>query len=242
MKLNKTFQAGADLIHQTIYAQAGSIEKGYLEYIMNAVDAGATRIDINMDFNGSTYEIIDNGNGFGSHDMSWEEKEKVIELLFGQLGFYHGTKEENHRTYGKFGIGRAQMWAFSKNSWHTHNVKMNVDILNNGLNYEMEKSDEFFDGCKIQGEFYEQLTPNEVNNIKKQLANLAAYAPIDVYFNGTKINRSIEDIKNQFNVEGVRIELKPSSSLKVYNQGVFVREYSNFYFGTGGLTVSKIST
>ena len=237
----KAIKAGNQLIHQTIYNQAGSIEKAFLEYIMNSVDANASYIKINIFDNGYQYSISDNGNGFGDRSYTREEKEKCIDEVFGYLGFDHGSEEDNKRTYGKFGIGRAQLWAFSKNSWHTHDMTMDVDILNNGLNYEINQVKEFVDGCDIKGEFYEKVSLNEIGYIKKQLSLLSAYAPIEVYFNDELINKKIDDIKDVLNVNGVRVQIKPSApSFMIYNQGVFVCEMPSYLFGFGGIICSEI--
>lgn len=236
----KAIKAGNQLIHQTIYNQAGSIQKALLEYIMNSVDAGASQIKITLNENGIDYSIEDNGNGFGEKNYSTEEKKKCIDEVFGYLGFCHGTDDENYRVYGKFGIGRAQLWAFSKNNWHTHNMTMDVDIKNEGLSYEIKEVDDFVDGCLIVGQFYDRVLPNDIVLIKKDLSRLAAFAPIEVYFNNVKINKKMSDLKSNLKIENMHVSLQETSSLKVYNQGVFVREYSNHTFGVGGIICSEI--
>lgn len=240
MSQTKAIKAGNQLIHQTIYNQAGSIEKAILEYIMNSVDAKATEIRINIHDNGIQYSILDNGDGFGDPDYTYEQKEMCIDEVFGYLGFDHGTEDENQRTYGKFGIGRAQLWAFSKNSWHTHDMTMDVDIKNKGLSYDIKQVKDFVNGCKINGEFYEKLKLNEILLIKNELKRLAAYAPIDVYFNDEIINKNMDSLKDHLGVEGVIANLRPTGSIRVYNQGVFVTEISNYVFGTGGTICSEI--
>ena len=236
----KTIKAGNQLIHQTIYNQAGSIEKALLEYIMNSVDAKATYIKINIENDGINYTILDDGDGFGDPEYTREEKEKCIDEVFGYLGFDHGAEEDNYRVYGKFGIGRAQLWAFSKNTWHTHDMMMSVDVKNKGLNYEIKQVKKHIDGCKISGKFYDNLSLNEILLIKRELSKYSAFAPIKVYFNDQLINRSIDELKDSLEIEGLVSELKASAGLRVYNQGVLVREYPNYLFGTGGVICSKI--
>jgi hypothetical protein len=236
----KPIEAGGQLIHQVIYNQAGSIQKALLEYIMNSVDAKATKIEITLDENGIDYSIVDDGDGFGDKNYTLEEKKKCIHEVFGHLGFDHGTQEENYRVYGKFGIGRAQLWAFSKNTWHTHDITMSVDVLYQGLNYEIKQIREHFDGCSIKGQFYNALKPNEIILIKKELLTMAAFAPIDVYFNGSKLNKSMDTLKSTLDLEEVYVELKQTTGLKVYNQGIFIKEYPNYLFGVGGIVCSKV--
>ena len=236
----KTIKAGSNLIYQTIYNQAGSIEKALLEYIMNSIDAKATYINITIDNNGVDYSILDNGDGFGDASYTTEEKEKCIDAVFGHLGFDHGTDEENGRVYGRFGIGRAQLWAFSKNTWHTHNMTMEVDIKFKGLVYNIQETETFVDGCKIEGQFYDKLTLNNILLIKKVLSTLSAYAPIQVFFNEQRINKSIDDVKDSLGIKGIRANLKPGIYLSIYNQGVYVREYPPYLFGTGGVICSEV--
>lgn len=236
----KVIKAGNQLIHQTIYNQAGSIQKALLEYIMNSVDAKATEIRICIAPNGIDYTIQDNGDGFGDPNYTTEEKKKCIDEVFGYLGFDHGADDENYRVYGKFGIGRAQLWAFSKNHWHTHNMTMEVDIKNNGMEYDIMEVSKSINGCHITGQFYDAIMPNEIVTIKRELAKMSAFAPIEVYFNDTKINRSIDELKSSIHVDNVHVELKSTSTLKVYNQGIFIREYPNYTFGTGGTVCSEV--
>ena len=234
----KPIEAGGQLIHQVIYNQAGSIQKALLEYIMNSVDAKATKIEITLDENGIDYSIVDDGDGFGDKNYTLEEKKKCIHEVFGHLGFDHGTQEENYRVYGKFGIGRAQLWAFSKNTWHTHDITMSVDVLYQGLNYEIKQIAEHFDGCSIKGQFYNALKPNEIILIKKELLTMAAFAPIDVYFNGSKLNKSMDTLKSTLELEEVYVELKQTTGLKVYNQGIFIKQSIYRCFQALALTFS----
>ncbi len=236
-------QSGTNLIHQAIYEQAGSIEKAFAETVMNAADAGATHIKIVFDKNGKNFTIEDNGNGFFEPTLSFAEKEAKIEEVFGHLGFDHGTDEENYRTYGKFGVGRAQLWAFSKTTWHTHSIKMDVDLKNLGLTYDMEEIEESFDGCRIEGELYDKINKLELIQVQRQLKQLVLFSPIDVFFNDEQLNSDLDsECGDEQAVKGVKTNLiiSDSVSLKVYNQGVFVREYPFTQFGVGGTVCTEI--
>ncbi|MFK5108744.1 ATP-binding protein, partial [Klebsiella pneumoniae] len=51
-----------ELLRSVIQRQAGSLSKAVLEAVMNSIDAGATRIDVDFDANYVT--IKDDGKGF----------------------------------------------------------------------------------------------------------------------------------------------------------------------------------
>ena len=115
-----TFEISKNMIFHTIESQAGSVEKAILECLMNAVDAGATKVEVDISDNGIGYVIKDDGCGF-------KTKKEILEC-FGVFGFDHGSDDENYRTYGTFGIGRAQLWAFSKNTWNTNNPNELLEV------------------------------------------------------------------------------------------------------------------
>ncbi len=241
-KERKAIKAGSQLFYQAIYNQAGSVEKAFLEYVMNAADSGAKKIEITLANNGIDYTIFDDGDGFGDPTYSYEEKVKCIEPVFGFLGFDHGKPEDNHRIYGKFGIGRAQLWSFSSNNWFTHNISMEVDVKNRGKDWDIKETNEFVDGCRIEGKFYDPIPMNDIGFISNQLAKMCAFAPLDVYFNGKKISRPLNELKHDLGVKGVRANLKPSGELFVYNQGVFVRSFITSEFGFGGIICSDVGS
>lgn len=227
----RTFQISANMIYHSIERQAGSIEKAILECLMNAVDGKATEVRVVLDANGVDYSIIDNGHGFRSRDE--------ILKCFEVFGFDHGTPEENSRTYGAFGIGRAQLWAFSSNIWHTNEFKLDVDIKNKGINYDLENVNTPHQGCKIDGEFYETQTLADLQNIRRELTKLALYLPIDFYLNDKLISKKADESKWDHETKHAYVKFNDTGELKVYNLGVFVCAYSNYKFGKGGIVVSK---
>ena len=228
----RTFQISSHMIFHTINNQAGSIEKAILECLMNAVDAGATKVEVDFNKNGLNYTIKDNGHGFRSKEE--------IENCFEVFGFDHGTPDENHRTYGTFGIGRAQLWAFSKNSWKTNQFTLNVDIKNKGLDYELiEDNKNKIKGCLIEGEFYEYQDLATIQYTCRELTKLALYLPIEFVLDGKVVNKKASESKWDHETKHAYIKFNETGDLKIYNQGVYAMAYPNYKFGKGGLIVSK---
>jgi hypothetical protein len=109
------------IIFDLIKGQAGSLGKAVLECVMNSVDSGSTRVTVDITNRG--VNIQDDGRGFQSR--------KEIEDWFEVFGFPH--EEGDGRIYGKFGIGRGQLWSFCSTIWRTNTFEMSVDIKKSGL-------------------------------------------------------------------------------------------------------------
>lgn len=227
-----SFTIGKNMIYHSIKSQAGSIEKAILECLMNAVDAGASKVYVDLDANGIDYTVTDNGRGFIS-------KDEIINC-FGAFGFDHDTKEEKlkNRTFGTFGIGRAQLWAFSSNIWLTNEFKLDVDIKSRDLNYIISTVSKPFKGCKIVGKFYETQTLGEIQNIQRNLIKMALYLPISFYLNGKCVSKKLDEQKWTHEVNDAYIKFNDTGSLDIYNQGVFVKSFSNYEYGKGGVVVT----
>lgn len=232
-KETKRFQISPNMIFHTINNQAGSIEKAILECLMNAVDAGATKVEVDFNENGIDYSVKDNGKGFRT--------KKEIEDCFGVFGFDHGTPEQNHRTYGTFGIGRAQLWAFSKNIWKTNEFILDVDIKNKGLDYDLIESSEKVKGCHILGNFYERQSASTIQNISRELIKLALYLPIDFFLDGKLVSKKCSEATWDHETDKAYVKFNETGDLKIYNQGVYVMSYPNYKFGKGGVINSKVA-
>lgn len=221
-----TFTVAPNIIYSLIKAQAGSLAKAVLECIMNSVDAGATKVQIDYDTNHIT--IKDNGKGFKSLDE--------IKECFNVFGFDHTGQD---RTYGQFGIGRAQMWNFCSTLWRTNTFSMDVDIKNKGLDYQIKEKLEQNDGLTIIGRFYEKQSTTDLNHFQTELTMLAKYAQADVVLNDKIINKKPEKLKWQYETDEAWIDLKEHGELVVYNLGVKVKSFYCSVFGCGGTIVTK---
>lgn len=222
----RNFSVAPSIIYHLIVAQCGSLGKAALECAMNSTDAGASRIDIEITRKG--IRIRDDGQGFRSREE--------IEAYFEVFGFEH---QEGDRTYGKFGIGRGQLWSFCSTVWRTGTFKMDVDIKNKGLNYDLVENLEPVKGVTIEGTFYTPLKTSEIASFEKELEELAKYLQIPLYLNKKLISVSPSTQKWDHDIEQAWIRISDGSTLAVYNLGVLVSHYPSYRFGCGGVVVTK---
>lgn len=225
----RQFRIHPNVIHSIIGAQAGTLDKAFLELIMNSIDAESSRVDISI--SAEKFSVTDDGRGFQSR--------QDIESYFEVFGFPHDGAESANKTYGAFGIGRGQIWAFASTLWRTATFEMNVDIKGRGLDYHLREELPYVKGCSISGSFYEPLLPSDIDRTVRELFAMTRFAQIDVFVNDRLV--SIDPKKEQWDVvtDDAYILLNSSRDLKVYNLGVLVRGYAGHYFGTGGIVVSK---
>lgn len=222
------------LLWNVIHAQAGTIEKGILEGIMNSVDAGATKCDVIL--KEDRFSIIDDGKGF--------RDDKEIDEFFETFGTPH---VEGDATYGKFRMGRGQMFAFGRNVWETGNYRMTVDLKPQktqitkeaGLGYDFERTKKFVQGCHIDVRLYDKMLPSDYHTALSELEKFVKYVHIPVTLNGKPI--SVDPAKEQWDeiTEDAYIRRKATGGLLIYNLGAFVKEQPAWRTGVSGIVVSK---
>lgn len=222
----RRFSVHPSMIFNLISAQAGSLGKAVLENVMNSIDAKATKVEITV--NATQIKIVDDGHGFRSKEE--------IGAFFDVFGFPH---ESGARTYGQFGIGRAQLWSFATAVWYTNTFKMDVDIKKTGLDYTLVEDQPFVPGLTIVSKFYKKQTTKDLLDLKNELKLLARFAQIPVLFNGEQINESTDQIAWNIDTPDAFIRLTDTSSLTVYNLGVLVKSFPANLVGSGGLVVTK---
>jgi len=225
-KTSRKFSVHPSIIYSVISRQAGTLGKAVLEGIMNSVDAGASRIDIEI--SRTKVLIKDDGKGF----QSKEEIEKWFEVF----GFPH---EAGDRIYGEFGVGRGQLFSFCSAIWRTGPFQMDVDLKHKGLDYDLDEELEAIPGVTIEGTFYTPLLTSEIAAFQKELTELSKYAQVPVFLDGKQISKTPANEKWDFDTKDAWIRVNDSSSLAVYNLGVLVRSYSAYQFGCGGVVVTK---
>jgi len=223
----RQIQVGPQLIYHMIEGQAGTFGKALLEFVMNSIDAGAGSVNITL--TPKSFSVADDGKGVN--------RIEEVEECLATLGFDHG--DNNERTYGKFGIGRSQAWAFAPTRMRTGSFQMDVDIRNWGLEYELKNDLSEQEGFVVSGNFYEPMSPSDVDRTERELAELAAYAQIPVVLNGKSIAKLPQEQKWDIETDQCYIKLQERGQLAVYNLGVLVRTYPAHHFGTGGVVVSK---
>ena len=221
------FKIDENILYSIIAKQAGTLQKSFLELVMNSIDAEATEIKI--EFDGLNFTFYDNGKGFDSEDE--------IHKFFGTFGTPH---EDGDAVYGKFRMGRGQIMAFSHNQWKSNTFFMDVDIKNRGINYQFKNNQEFINGCLISGVLYEKLEPFEIKEFETELEEFVKFSQIPVYYNGNCISKNISNIQWDLETEFGYIKIDNSKRrLSVYNLGVKVVDYRKWDMGFGGIIVSK---
>lgn len=225
----RKFSIHPDIIFSLIKAQAGSLGKALAECVMNSIDAFATRVDI--DFNAHALTVRDNGQGFRNRDevLAW----------FEVLGFPHD--EGNHRRFGKFGMGRAQLWSFASTVWRTNDFELDVDIKQRGLDYELRELAAPVKGLVIDARLYEPLGLDAQTRLADEFKALVRFAPAEVYLNGKRV--SSDPAQESWEVETreawMTLQTKRTESLVIYNQGVLVTQAPFYRYKVSGVICTK---
>jgi hypothetical protein len=223
----RRFGMHANLLYDVITKQAGTLEKAILEGVMNGVDAGASRIDVTLDHR--TLTIRDDGKGFVDRSE--------IENFFETFGTPH---EEGDATYGRFRMGRGQLFAFGVNAWRTNSFEMDVDIKSKGLDYDLRTVPDHVQGCSITVSLYKELLPSERDSVEREIRTWIAWVSIPVTINGVVVSKNPAEGKWDVETDDAWIKLAPSkSTLAIYNLGVRVTDAPAHKYGVGGTVVSK---
>lgn len=222
------FTMDPNLLVSVLRSQAGSLSKALLEGVMNSIDAGASRVDIELRPDG--FFISDNGRGFCSDDE--------IRDWFGRFGTPHA---EGDATYGVFRMGRGQLMSFASTVWRSNSYCMEVDIERRGMGYQLSRLETPVKGCHIEGMLYRPLTAYQLTDVLTELREFVAYTPKPVFVNGELFGAPASRLKSwTFEDEDAFYRLnQEDEELQVYNLGVFVVRVPNWKVGMGGTIVSK---
>ena len=202
-----------NLLYDVIMRQAGSIKKAIMEMIQNAVDAGATKIELVI--TKDRVVIIDNGCGMD---------EKNISEYFKKFG--NSSKRGDKSKIGNFGMGRGQGFAMGKNVYLTLDNKMVVDIKENGLKYDLFKTDESIQGCKVIIDLYDEkkIDDWDLRNIKDILSKVFYFPQIDFTINGESVEYEEGEMIKIDNITATEID---GNYTNVFVMGMFVKRISN---------------
>jgi hypothetical protein len=221
----------ANLLWHVIKEQAGTMSKALLETIMNSVDAGASSCAITVDEDGSHLQIVDDGRGFQAREE--------IEEHFRTFGTPH--TDGDGAQFGRFRVGRAQMWGYGQNCWRSSCFEMNVDLKRLGLAFELKTDLPLAPGCRIDVHLYEPLLPSEIDRLRRDLSTMAKWVQIPVTFDGTEITTGRKNVVWDLETPEAYFKLRAGSgSLSVYNLGVLVRSYGQWEMGLAGEVISKV--
>ena len=215
-----------------IYSQAGSIEKALLENVMNAIDAGASQVNVTVTEAG--YEVSDDGRGFRT--MS------EIEDYFERFAFNHdGDALQSERTYGRFGIGRAQQWKYARCTYRSRTFQMDMDLRERQLRYLLTENLDDHPGTRVTGTWYEPLTYAALTKTQEELARFLRYSPVPVLLGGKLVSVQPEQERWTFITEQARVRLKRSPLMTIYNMGMYVTDLAADLAGGQGVLVSRVA-
>ena len=226
--VSKDFRMHPHLLFDVIMRQAGTLGKALLEGVMNSIDAGATKVEVTLD--ADSFAVSDDGRGFVG--------EKEIEEFFATFGTPH---EDGDARFGRFRMGRGQMFAFARTRWSSNDSIMDVDIKNQGLKFLYEKAEKPIKGCRVEGRLYETLTAYTLTEAIKEVERNCLYVEIEILINGQKINKDPKAMKwtSESDYAWVKIASGGSKGIDVYQQGVFVETIPAHSYGLSGTVVTK---
>jgi hypothetical protein len=223
----KDFTLHENIFFQLVERQAGTMEKALLEACMNSVDAGSSFVNINI--TADKFQITDAGKGFLDDDE--------IKRYFSTVGTPH---VEGDAHYGKYRMGRCQLFRWGINTWRSNTFRMMVDVKRLGIKHQVTRNLAPQSGCDITVDLYIALQPSEAEALESTLANWVAWTPIPVFINGKLASTNpAENTDWTIDDENAFVRLDTSTQMRVYNRGVFVASYGVSEFGSGGVIISK---
>lgn len=239
-KQRRNFRAHSKLLMDVIKRQAGTLEKAILESLMNMVDAKATTGSLTID----RQKVVIQDNGVG---MTRAEVLQNFET-FGQP-----HEDAEAKVYGRFRMGRGQLFAFGQNVWTTRGNRMLVDIERDGLEYDLLVHEESkkSPGTLIEITLYEPLTLLQIADTCRNLKSVAKYLPIQVVLNnevyiGQPAGRKLlydpakpsvawtEETDDYYFYHDPR-----ASGVAMYNLGAYMNTLPTARVGCSGVVVSK---
>ena len=224
------FTLHARAIRFLVTHQSGTVQKAILEAVMNSIDAGATRVDVNIGF--EQMEITDNGKGFAS-------REEILEYF----ATFCAPHQEGDARYGRFRMGRGQLFNLGPNRWRSGEFLMEVDFTANDDDAYTFKLDTLtpIQGTRIDIAFRDTLNAGALMAVTEELRTYLIWTETEIYVNGERISSDVA--KAKWDLETPDFFFKATTSevkgISVYNQGVLVCEIPKHRFGIGGTLVSR---
>ena len=239
---NISFAIHPAVIRQLIEDQAGTLSKAILEGVMNGVDAMAgragtdrPRIDIELAFDHVV--IRDNGRGFSS-------REEILDVFR-----VFGLPQTEQKTYGRFRIGRGQLFAQGRTTYTSGAYRMYVDYRKfspeDELGFSLDSDGDYGDGVTVRVDFYDDRVPplSEQQRVNREIKDAVRYIDkADVYLNGEKLNLNPADVGWTMEDDVAYYKFSSQSSfrgIQLYNNGVYVEGFSAYEWGISGVIVSK---
>nr|WP_255639416.1 ATP-binding protein [Deinococcus betulae] len=212
--------------------QATSLPRAVAECVMNSVDAGAGRIDVTLHTDQHhrmhALTVQDDGRGFTTR--------QDVEQYFRTFGFDHDTDaERGRRQYGRFGIGRAQLWAFGAVQWRTGPFELGVNTQEHGVAFTLTADLPQQAGTQIHATLFKHAP---TFTLQEHLEDHLRYVDVPLFVNGAQINQPPSQAQWTFEDEDAYYDLRPGGGVHLYNLGVLIGEVDEKFAG-GGVIVSK---
>jgi hypothetical protein len=180
------FEGSQGLLRKVMTKQTGVIEKAWLEALMNSVDANATEVKFNI--TKERTEITDDGDS-----MSEDEVQKY----FKTFGLDDDDIED--KEFGRFRMGRGQIFTFGVNVWRAKNNYMVVSIEDGSVEVELPDCDTEEDESIISDSGNEYKVNTEGLSYAMLSADGESYGisiQVDHYENLEDVDNSINEFKN----------------------------------------------
>jgi hypothetical protein len=134
----RAFRLDAAALSTVIFRQAGTLERAIAEATQNAADAGATGVQVEV--TDDQIVVRDDGVGFAERD----------DVIRGFEAFGRPHDGDEVKEFGRFRMGRGQLFAFGPNRWRSRAFQMTVDVRQGeALTYTLEDNLPDRPGCEI---------------------------------------------------------------------------------------------
>jgi hypothetical protein len=111
------------------------------------------------------------------------------------------------------------------------------------LDYNLKSNLPAVEGCSINIELYDNIIGSwqcpSIESLKQEVKKQVRYVKTPVYFNDELISVDPETLNWDFEDENAYYLFDDTSVLKIYNLGIYVKEYPTSAVGVGGIVVSK---
>lgn len=222
-----SFEVDTKIVNDLIYRQNGTISTAIRELVMNAFDAKSEKVEILLWSEG--FEVKDSGEGF--------EDEAAIMRNFKRFGTPH---TDGDAVYGRFRIGRGQVMAFAKTTWHSKTYQMITDVGSGNAGFTFKKDAELCEGCHVRGEFYSPLETYELHRTIDDLTKLVRHSPWPVFINQIQVNAQ-DGTTWDYEDDRIKITFNPKGryGINLYSLGILVKELHMHRYGIAADVVTK---
>lgn len=196
-----------EAIRQLVMSQSSSPEKAVLELVMNALDHGATKIEIRYDSAG--FSVRDNGSGL-TDIKSFQS---------------FCLKQTDSKIFGRFRLGRAQIMGLSHVQWRSCTYLIDVNLFsdegNSEYGFTKHNGLEHIKGTIVEGSWYSKVNVYSARQLREHL-QYVDFAEITI--NGVAI---ITSVNWDYEDDICKIKFKNAySGTNFYNRGVHIIEHS----------------